>query len=173
MPTLIERAEALRRIREEGGAPACLMCAVAARAVGEVHVVFEDDEMLAFLPRYVRCWGHVCVMPKVHVTSLREVSAAVWGRTNALGHKAARVIETVARPRRCYLAATGSSAGELTQSSMHLHLHVIPVHDAEDRPASIFSWQEGVYVGAPDEWEALRATYVRAWRDDDARYGPA
>lgn len=173
MPTLIPRAEALRRIRAEGGEPACLMCAIAAREVGEVHVVFEDEAMLAFLPRYVRCWGHVCVMPKLHVTSLLEVPPACWARTNALGHKAARVVELVTRPRRCYLAATGSSAGELTQSSMHLHLHVIPVHDTEDRPASIFSWQEGVYVGEPDEWEELRATYVRAWRDDDERHGRA
>ncbi len=171
MPTLIPRAEALARIRAEGGEPACLMCAIAERAVGAVQVVFEDAEMLVFLPRYVRCWGHVCIMPRLHVTSFAAAPGAIWARTNALGHKTARVIETLQRPRRCYLAATGSSAGELTQSSMHLHLHVIPVHDAEDRPASVFSWQEGVYVAEPGEWDALRESYVRAWAEDDALHG--
>ena len=32
-----------------------------------------------------------------------------------------------------------------------------------DRPASIFSWQEGVYVAERDEWESLRGEYVTAW----------
>lgn len=51
---------------------------------------------------------------------------------------------------------------------MHLHLHVLPVHDPEDRPASVFSWQEGVYVAERREWEALREQYVRAWAEDGA-----
>lgn len=172
MPILIPRAEALARIRAEGGSPACLMCAIAERTVGDVQVVFEDAEMLVFLPRYVRCWGQVCVMPRLHVTSFAAVPKAIWARTSALGHKASRVVEALSQPRRCYLAATGSSAGELTQSSMHLHLHVIPVHDAEDRPASVFSWQDGVYVAERPEWEALRDSYVRAWALDDALHGP-
>ncbi len=166
MPTLISRAEALDRIRREGGVPTCLMCAVRDRAVGAVHAVFEDDEALVMLPRYVRRWGHAMVMPKAHVTSFAEVDPLAWARVNALAHKAARVVERVQRPRRCYVASTGSSAGELTQSSMHLHVHVIPLYEADDKPSSIFSWQEGVYVAEPDEWEALRAAYADAWATD-------
>jgi hypothetical protein len=37
------------------------------------------------------------------------------------------------------------------------------VHDPEDRPASVFSWQEGVYVAERDEWIALRDRYREAW----------
>lgn len=163
MPTLIPRGEALARIRAEGGDPPCLMCAIAARCVGEVHAIHEDDEMLVFLPRYVRCWGHLCVMPKAHVVSYRGAPPRTWLRMNELALEAARVIEALRAPRRCYVASTGSSAGELTQSSMHLHVHVIPVHDPEDRPASVFSWQEGVYVAERGEWEALREEYAAAW----------
>lgn len=166
MPTLIERAEALRRIRDEGGAPACLMCAVRDRAVGDVHAVFEDEAMLVMLPRYVRRWGHLMVMPKVHVTSFAAVDPELWARTNALAHKSARVVERVMQPRRCYVASTGSSAGELTQSSMHLHIHVVPLYELDDKPSSIFSWQEGVWVAEPDEWETLRARYAAAWHED-------
>lgn len=163
MPTLIPRAEALARIRAEGGEPACLMCAIARREVGELYAVHEDDDVIVFLPRYVRCWGHVCIMPRAHVTSYASVSPTLWGKVSLAGHLAARMVESLDRPRRCYLASTGSSAGELTQSSMHLHLHVIPVHDPEDRPASVFSWQDGVYVAADDEWRALQARYREAW----------
>lgn len=173
MPTLVSRSEALARIREEGGAPACLMCAVRDRAVGDVHAVLEDDEVLVMLPRYVRRWGHLLVMPNAHVVSFADVDPALWARTSALAHKAARVIEATQRPRRVYVASTGSSAGELTQSSEHLHVHVIPLYEPDDKPSAIFSWQAGVYVAERAEWCALRDRYARAWAEDDARFGPA
>lgn len=173
MPRLIPRSEALSRIVEEGGRPACLMCAIRDRAVGDVHAVFEDDDVLVMLPRYVRRWGHLMVMPKAHLVAFGEVAPDLWARVNALSHKAARIVEAVRRPRRCYVASTGSSAGEITQSSMHLHVHVIPLYEPDDKPSSIFSWQEGIFVGEPDEWAGLRAEYVEAWRGDDARHGPS
>src|SRR5687768_14556733 len=109
MPRLVPRAEALERIRAEGGTPECLMCAVRDRKVGDVHAVLEDGEMLVLLPRYVRRWGQILVMPKPHVVSFADVSSALWARANALAHRAAQVVEAVQRPRRCYVASTGSS----------------------------------------------------------------
>lgn len=163
MPTLIARDEALRRIELEGGAPRCLMCAIAERKVGDVHVVHEDDAMLVMLPRYVRRWGHVMVTPRAHVTSFDGVDAALWTRASQLAHQAARAVERVMRPRRCYVASTGSSAGELTQTSQHLHIHVIPLYTPDDRPSDIFSWTEGVYVGEPEEYAALARRYREVW----------
>ena len=168
MPELITREEALARIVEEGGRPACLMCAVRDRLVGDVHAVFEDAELLVLLPRYVRRWGHLMVLPKPHVTSFSEVDPRLWARANALAHRCAAVIERVRAPRRVYVASTGSSAGELTQSSMHLHIHVVPLYEPDDKPSSIFSWREGVLVGAPSEYRALRDAYAEAW---DQRQG--
>lgn len=164
MPTLISRAEALDRIRAEGGAPPCLMCAVRDRAVGPTIAVFEDDELLVMLPRYVRRWGHIVLMPRAHVVSYAEVDAGLWARVDAAALRAARMLERIRAPRKIYVASTGSSAGELLQSSMHLHIHVIPIFDSDDRPADIFSWQAGVYVAEADEWEALRAEYAVEWR---------
>jgi diadenosine tetraphosphate (Ap4A) HIT family hydrolase len=163
MPRLVPRAEALARIRAEGGEPACLMCAVRDRAVGDVHAVLEDDEMLVFLPRYVRRWGQILVMPKAHAVSFTDVPYELWSRANDLAHRAAQIVEAVQRPRRVYVASTGSSGGELTQSSQHLHIHVIPLYEADDKPSSIFSWQEGVWIAEPGEWEELRRAYTRAW----------
>ena len=166
MPMLISREEVIRRIREEGGDPPCLMCAIAARGVGDLHVVFEDAEVLAFLPRYVRRWGEVCVMPKRHVTSFTELDMATWLHTQALVWRTARVIERVLRPRRCYVAMTGSAAGELTQSSEHLHAHVLPIVDANDRPARALSWEDGVLVATREEWLPLRARMAAAFDEE-------
>jgi len=163
MPRLISRAEALAQIRRDAGEPRCLMCAIVARRAGPVHAIYEDEQQLVSLPRYVRRWGHVMVTPKAHVTSYAEVDPQLWARTSALAHQAARVVERVRRPRRCYMASTGSSGGELTQTSRHLHIHVIPIYAADDRPRAVFSWSEGVYVGSADEWAELRAAYVQQW----------
>lgn len=163
MPTHISRAEALARIaRDRGGAP-CLMCAIVARAVGDVVVLHEDDEHLVSLPVYVRRWGHVLVTPKLHVTSYTEVDTEAWARTNALAFRAARVVEKLRSPRRIYVASTGSSGGELVNCSEHLHVHVIPLYEPDDRPADVFSWQDGIYVGEREELEALRDDYLRMW----------
>lgn len=166
MPTLISRDEALARIREDGGSPECLMCAIRDRRVGATHAVFEDEDVLVFLPRYVRRWGHLVVMPRAHVVTYTGVEPALWARINADALRAARMLERIREPLRIYITSTGSSAGELTQTSMHLHVHVIPLHDNHDRPADVFSWQTGVYVGEPGEWEALRAEYASAWLAD-------
>ena len=141
------------------------MCAIRDRGVGATHAVFEDDEILVFLPRYVRRWGHIVVMPRAHVVTYTSVSPELWVRTNVEALRAAHMLERIRSPLRIYITSTGSSAGELTQTSMHLHIHVIPLYDDHDRPADVFSWQAGVLVAEPEEWEALREEYARAWRD--------
>ena len=170
VPHVISRDEALARIREEGNSPPCLMCAVRDRQVGTTYAVYEDDDILVLLPRYVRRWGHVVVMPRAHVTTYTGCTPALWNRINADALHAAKMLERIRSPLRIYVTSTGSSAGELLQTSMHLHVHVIPLYDNTDRPADVFSWQAGVVVAEHDEWEALRAEYARAWsyRTDSA-----
>jgi diadenosine tetraphosphate (Ap4A) HIT family hydrolase len=99
-----------------------------------------------------------------HVVTYTGVTPALWARINADALHAAKMLERIRQPLRVYVTSTGSSAGELTQTSMHLHVHVIPLYDDHDRPADVFSWQGGVWVGEPDEWHALRDEYAAAWR---------
>lgn len=166
MPTLIPRDEVIRRIHEEGGSPPCLMCAIAARRVGDLHAVFEDETALVFLPRYVRRWGELCVMPKAHVTTFSALDEATWLHLQVLVRRSARVIERVRAPRRCYVTMTGSAAGELTQTSEHLHTHILPITDAEDRPARALSWETGVLVATREEWLQLQAEYMAAFHEE-------
>jgi diadenosine tetraphosphate (Ap4A) HIT family hydrolase len=173
MPTVISRDEALARIRAEGGAPACLMCAVRDRKVGATHAVYEDEDILVLLPRYVRRWGHLVVMPNRHVTTYSGIEPALWARINQDALHAAKMLERIRAPLRIYVTSTGSSAGELLQTSMHLHVHVIPLYDDHDRPADVFSWQGGVTVAEHDEWEALRSEYARAWAQGTESGAPA
>lgn len=166
MPQLIARHEALARIIAEGGSPVCLMCAIRDHQVGATYVVHEDAEMLVFLPRYVRRWGHVMVMPKVHVTSFSAINSKLFTHMSLLSLQCSRLVERVQKPLRVYVASTGSSAGEITQSSEHLHVHIIPLYERDDKPSAIFSWSEGVYVAEREEWEELRAAYAAAFTQE-------
>lgn len=165
MPTLIARDEALRRIRAEVGEGRCLMCAIRDDVAGDRWVIDECDDLLLILPRYVRRWGQLLVVLRPHVTRYTQISPELWARANAWALRAACVVEREMNPLRCYVTSTGSAAGELTQSSEHVHVHVIPVYDANDRPRDIFSWSEGVVVAEPEEWRALQRTYQARWRE--------
>lgn len=165
MPKLISREEALAQIRAERGGEPCLMCGIGARRIGAVHVLHEDDDFLVFLPRYVRRWGQICVMPHAHVRSFGEMTPLSFGAMSALGHRVAMTLERAQRPKRVYLASTGSSAGELVNSSEHMHLHAIPLYMPDDKPSDIFSWRAGVWVGSDEEWAELLAKYRAAWAE--------
>lgn len=164
VPRWISREEAIARIQAEGDEPACLMCAIRDAQVGPTYTVFEDDRVLVVLPRYVRRWGSVLVIPREHVTSFGEVTAELWAHTNAVAHRSAQMIERVLSPLRCYVASTGSPSGERVNTSMHLHVHVVPIFDPEDRPRTVFSWDEGVMVAEPAEWLELQSRYIEAFR---------
>ena len=38
-----------------------------------------------------------------------------------------------------------------------------PIYEADDRPSSVFSWSDGIYVGSPQEWAQLLAAYREEW----------
>lgn len=49
---------------QRGNLPPCLMCAIRDRRVGEVYEIFEDDDILVMLPRYMFGVGQLMVMRK-------------------------------------------------------------------------------------------------------------
>ncbi|RYE77965.1 MAG: HIT family protein [Myxococcales bacterium] len=163
MISRIARDDSLARIRAEGGDYGCLMCALRDGRFGPLRVLHDDDRALVILPGYVTRWGHALVLLRAHVTSFSDVPPADWLHLAALARRAARAAETLFATRRCFVASTGSSGGELTQTSEHLHLHVIPVVDRHDRPGHVFSWTEGVLVADDREWQSLLAGYTAAW----------
>jgi diadenosine tetraphosphate (Ap4A) HIT family hydrolase len=139
------------------------MCAVVARRCGPVTALFEDEATLVSLPLFARTWGHVIVTPKRHVERLGSIAASEWAALGAFAHQAAAAIESALEPRRVFVAATGSAAGELTNCSVHVHLHVVPVFEPGDRPSEVFSWQSGVLRGDDAERTALAARLSAAW----------
>lgn len=166
MPRRIPREEALRRVAAlRAGAAGCPLCALAGVGPGTPRrVLARTPHAVAVLNAFPREWGHVLIVLTSHVTSFGELAPEAWLDACALAHRVAVAVERVVRPARCYVASLGSASEDLATSFPHLHLHVLPVVRAEDRPSQVFTWDAGVLEADEAEWAQLADALVGALR---------
>lgn len=88
-------------------------------------MVYEDDDVVAFMD--IRPWtpGHLLVVPKVPARSLAELDPEVGGKLFQVGQRLAAALRDseVACDGVNLFLADGITAG---QEIFHVHLHVIP-----------------------------------------------
>ncbi len=99
---------------------------------GEIpaHIVYEDDEIMAFLDISQVTKGHTLVIPKKHYDNFLSVP-------KELMHKVMDVAQRIGQAQITSLHANGvniltncyEAAG---QTVKHFHVHVIPRFDAND-----------------------------------------
>ncbi len=101
----------------------CPFCRI---AQGELsaHLVYEDDQVLAFLDAVPMAPGHTLVVPKAHVERFTELSPDQAGRLFVVAVKVGKALQEV-------LGAAGLTVGVndgrvAGQGVPHVHLHVIP-----------------------------------------------
>lgn len=153
---LIDRREAVARIERDLGDASCLVCALLCGRMGPPIVLTEGRHTVSILPRYGLCAGHVVVLLREHVTRLTDVADEVWHEATATGLAIGRAVETALSPARCYVASLGSARRDVPMTSPHLHLQVVPVMDDDARPATVLTWEHGVYVLSDEEGARLR-----------------
>jgi histidine triad (HIT) family protein len=100
---------------------ACTFCRI---VQGELpaHVVLDTPDLLAFLDTKPVFRGHVLLVPKTHVTTLKELPADQVGDFAATAQRLEVAVEEG-------LDVPGSLVlvnNVVSQSVPHLHLHVIP-----------------------------------------------
>jgi diadenosine tetraphosphate (Ap4A) HIT family hydrolase len=166
LPRLIPYDEAVERIRAErtDGGDGCVVCALRDGRAGPRFEIARGAATTTLVSRYARRFGHVLVLLDAHVTRLSDVPEGVWLEACAHAWRAARVLERELGALRCYTGSFGSSKGtELPLSSSHVHLHVIPIYDEDDRPSQVLTSANGLVVADDAEWRALHARLVAAW----------
>ena len=160
VPRLVEKSEALRRIEDErsrAGAPSCFLCALGEGVLDAGPSLDESEHTRTVLTRYPVRWGHALVLLSEHVTSFEALSQDQWRDMSRQARRVAIAMERALHPVRCYIASLGAAVPDHPQTSPHHHLHVVPIYDAEDRPARVLTWERGVYEGTDAEWQALAA----------------
>jgi histidine triad (HIT) family protein len=101
----------------------CLFCRIIAKELPG-YVVYESEEVIAFLDIFPVHPGHVLVVPKVHAELLTDLSAEVAGEVFSVLPRIGRAL-TVATGCEGFtvLQNNGAASGQVVP---HVHVHLIP-----------------------------------------------
>ena len=102
----------------------CIFCEIVAGRA-DASVVYEDDNVLAFLDLFPVNEGHTLVIPKTHATYLEDMDGDAGRHVFGTAHRLAQAVrESGVRCEGVNLfMADGAVAG---QEVFHVHMHVIP-----------------------------------------------
>ena len=129
----------------------CVICQLVAQELPS-WVVYEDENVICFLPLEVEAFGHTVVAPRAHHADVFSAPAEILGCV-------LEAVQKVARHYQSALGATGvnvlhASGTSAQQSVPHLHFHLIPRFDGD----GIDAWPQlpGTQEGKDELLEKLR-----------------
>jgi histidine triad (HIT) family protein len=99
----------------------CVFCAIAAGEL-DAHVVFEDDEALAFLDSRPLFPGHCLLIPREHYEAIWDLPEDLTGRLFVK----ARTLAVAVRDAMGAQGAFVANNNVVSQSVPHFHIHVVP-----------------------------------------------
>ena len=107
----------------------CIFCKIINKQIPS-SVVYEDNDVVAFLDISQATKGHTLVLPKKHYSNLLEIDDEMLGKIT----KVAKLITT------SMVSSLGAKGFNLVnnchevagQSVMHFHLHIIPRYEHDE-----------------------------------------
>ncbi len=107
----------------------CIFCKIA-QGIVPSNVVYEDDDVIAFLDISQVTQGHTLVIPKKHTQNFLTAEKDIM-------HKVMDVAQRIGQAQISILGAKGVNIltnvnKEAGQSVYHFHVHVIPRYIADD-----------------------------------------
>ncbi|MBF8280810.1 MAG: hit [Candidatus Magasanikbacteria bacterium] len=130
----------------------CIFCKIVSGEIPSARV-FEDDNVIAFLDIRPIAKGHTLIVPKKHLTDLRDADYETLCHLMGAVKKIAPSVMTAVGADGFNLGGNNGPASG--QEVMHLHLHIIPRHFNDGLPR----WPHNAY--AEGEREGL-AEKIRA-----------
>ena len=100
-----------------------------------VSVIYEDDQIIAFLDVQPLHRGHVLVLPKQHYKNLFYVPEDLAARTFATARRILPGLRRATGSRAINLFSPNGAHGG--QDVFHFHLHLIPVPEGEPFPLQL------------------------------------
>lgn len=88
------------------------------------HVVYEDEDSIAFLNRYPSLYGHTLVAPREHrEQATGDFTPKEYLRLQRVLHRVGEAIRRIVPTERLYILSLGSQEGN---SHVHWHLAQLP-----------------------------------------------
>jgi histidine triad (HIT) family protein len=110
------------------GLSGCIFCKIA-RKEAPASVIYEDDEVMAFLDVNPLQRGHTLVIPKRHFVDIWDIDSAVLTKVVTVTKQVAKKMATTLNAEGINtFSASGKPAG---QAIYHFHVHVIPLGKGE------------------------------------------
>jgi diadenosine tetraphosphate (Ap4A) HIT family hydrolase len=124
----------------------CAFCKIV-RKEEPANIVYEDDDVIAFLDINPLQRGHTLVIPKEHFVNLLDVEPSSIARVAMVTRNVAyRLVNMLGADGVNTFSANGIPAG---QQVFHFHVHVIPVGKGE-RTIFARSWEHLSETDRPD-----------------------
>ncbi len=124
----------------------CIFCKIAQKQA-PASVVYEDDEVLAFLDIRPLSRGHTLIIPKTHYRDIFDIPPELLARVHKVTKQvAAAVQKAISADGISVFQQNGAVAG---QEIFHLHVHVVAQHEGQ---------RLGRFGGVPAEREELDET---------------
>ena len=102
---------------------ACIFCDIL-DGKREAHIVYEDENHIAFLDKYPIDDGHTLVIPKKHYERITDMDSNDVGKIFSLIPKIANAVLSGAGADAFSLAQNNGKAAK--QIIPHVHIHIIP-----------------------------------------------
>jgi histidine triad (HIT) family protein len=99
----------------------CAFCAIVERRAA-ADLVFESDDVVAFLDHRPLFPGHVLVVPRSHVETVEDLPDDLGGALMAVVRRTSAAVRRALDADGSFVAANN----RVSQSVPHLHFHVVP-----------------------------------------------
>ncbi len=86
------------------------------------HVVYEDQDFIAFLDNHPLFPGHVLLCPREHYVTLLELPKELAGTAMTTLQLLAKAVESALDAEGTFIAINN----RVSQTVPHLHIHVVP-----------------------------------------------
>lgn len=131
----------------------CLFCKIAAKKI-QSEVVFENDQVLAFLDIKPIALGHTVVIPKIHAGNISDLPEELVGPFFSAVKEVTNQVKNALAPDGFTLGMNyGRCAG---QAIDHIHFHIVPRWE-NDGGTSL----HGVVHSPPTEEVSVTAERIR------------
>lgn len=106
----------------------CVFCQIAKYKL-PAEIIYQEDDIIAFLDANPKEAGHTLVIPKQHFSNLLEIPADLLADTIRVTQKVARLINQKLKPDGLNIYQNnGSIAGQAVD---HFHFHIVPRYQKE------------------------------------------
>jgi len=125
----------------------CIFCKIVSEEIRSA-VVYEDDNVKAFIEMRPASEGHTLVIPKVHSETIYDLAREDYESLMDAAQRIGGTLQELYRPRRVGLIVYGFHVA-------HAHVHLVPLHDGSE-----VALNHGVEIS--DEERSVVAEAIRA-----------